>query len=612
LGYNIPAVSHSSEDALERVKEHQPNLIMIDLVLNGKLGGVKAAETIAAMYHVPIIFITSHDDDDSFTKANLSAPFGYVTKPFATRDLRDTIELTLLNAKMNATIKSSSLHYQAIMENASCGILIHDVNGIITDINHEAEKIIGAPKSEIIGLDFKKFVVKEEQEYADVQFHKLVIEKNIGPNIGHMQKPDGGVIDLEFSSTYVESGDEPFIVSIINDVTDSNKLRTQALLNDKLRTLGTIATGIIHEINNPMTWILSNLDYFKNKLKILKVNDIEQENIIQKLDQMTDESIEGAERIRNIVKDLKGFVRVDKNAYELVNVEEIINSAINMSKPQFKNDAKVELHFSPDLPLLFLDKSKLQQVFLNLIINAIQAMTNNKRQRDKIDITTRLFGDDVIIDIQDVGKGISPDVMSKIFDPFFTTKPIGLGTGLGLSICNDIISGFGGEIKVKSVLGEGTTFSVYLPAHLLVNSPTQMPSEISKELTRKKILVVDDEPSILAVINRILSNHEVTQCDGRAALDHLVKKGAYYEVIISDLNMPDVSGIDLYRYAAKYLPGLEKKIIFITGGSYTSEMSEFMALVENTFLEKPFSPVQLIQAVDKMSIKHEVNERQPK
>ncbi len=302
------------------------------------------------------------------------------------------------------------------------------------------------------------------------------------------------------------------------------------------------------------------------------------------------------------MKDLKGFARIEQDEMTSVDVNNDLKTAINIAYPQYKNVAKVETDLSSNIPLLLLSSSKLQQVFLNLIVNASQAMDENNFQNNTIRISTELKENQIFITISDTGKGIPLHVLPKIFDPFFTTKPVGIGTGLGLSICYDIINNLGGKISVESELGKGTAFYIYLPIQLKVaRSDESIATPAATFLMHKKILVVDDQIGLLTVIKRILEkNHDVTICNGRAALDLLIKQGKNFDAIITDLNMPDVSGIDLYRYVLKNYDDLAKHMIFITGGSYTSQMSEFMKKIKNPVLEKPFTPEQLLQVINKL------------
>jgi PAS domain S-box-containing protein len=496
-------------------------------------------------------------------------------------------------------LQASELRYHSVMERATCGIFIMDQNGIISDINKQTEKIFGSVRDNIIGKNFMNFIPVTERDYADIQFQKLLVEKTIGPNQGHIQQPNGNIVDFEFTSVYVENEREKFLFTILNDITENNRLRAQTILADKLATVGTLAAGIIHEINNPMTFVYSNLEYINKKIKTIILDDTQHRDFILNLKDVIDESLQGARKIIKIIHDLKGFARKDQDELTLVNINEVLNTAINIAHPQFKNHAQLKTDFATDLPLLLSSNGKLNQVFLNLIINAAQAMDGDDFQKNIIHIKTFAEQDGICIDITDTGKGITPNILSKIFDPFFTTKPAGVGTGLGLSICSEIINGLGGQIIAKSNLGKGSMFSIFLPINLIEETTTSMSAPI-KNVTGKKILIIDDQPTVLKTLDRVLGkNNQVTQAlGGRAAFDLLISGGQQFDIIVSELEMPDISGVDLYRYLAKYKPSLAKIMIFTIAGPRNFLTTEFLLSIKNPCIKKPFTKNLLLEAID--------------
>ncbi|MES2216954.1 MAG: response regulator [Pseudomonadota bacterium] len=595
LGYKATATIASGEEAIVLAGTIHPSLILMDIVLKGKMDGTDAAQQITGLYNIPIIFLTAYNDEDTFDRARLSGPYGYLTKPFETRDLHNAIELALFKHSTEAKMVAAQKRYRSIMENASCGIFVFDHNGIISDINKKTEVIFGSDRENIIGKNFKDFIETSNKIYAGVQLQKLLVEKTIGPYEEHIQNPNGDIRDIEFTAIYVDEGDEKFMFSILNDITEAKKLRSQTLLADKLATVGVLAAGIIHEINNPMTWILNNLDYLRMKVKLLKAGEEDPVELLPKLEEVISETRQGAERITEIVRELKGFGRIDDEDVTLFNVHDTLNFAINMAQPQYKNHARLEAEFADDLPQVFLSNNQLQQVFLNLILNASQAMDMDNINSNLIKIKTRVQKNRIRIDIIDTGKGIEPHDLAKIFEPFFTTKPAGIGTGIGLSICYDIIHSLGGEIKVESIVGKGSTFSVYLPYQLTIAPST----DVIGSFKHKKILVIDDEPMILSAIKQALEQyHEVTTCNARSALKLLTKADNNFEVIVTDIHMPDVNGMDLYQFVDRNNHNLIKHMIFMTANRDSPKTKEFLKSVNNPCLEKPFTPDQLLQVID--------------
>ncbi len=255
------------------------------------------------------------------------------------------------------------------------------------------------------------------------------------------------------------------VLGIIGDVPEGNQFLMQALLQNRLLNTGTLMAGVVHEINNPIAWILSNLNYLKNQFSRLKNKENQMDQDWHNLEEVVIESIQGAERIRDIVYRFKNIGCANEVANMPIDIYAVLNSVIDMASLEYKYRATIEKNFSSDIHQNITNSGQLHQVFLNLIINAAQAIPEGDVKHNKICISTAIESNMLRVDIQDTGEGIKPDVISRIFDPFFTTKPIGVGNGLGLAICHEIIRSLGGKIDVRSELGKGATFSVYLPLY---------------------------------------------------------------------------------------------------------------------------------------------------
>lgn len=416
-----------------------------------------------------------------------------------------------------------------------------------------------------------------------------------------------GVLLLGSKTTNIESIDSTVfarsLASQIGQAVALSRAFEQARMNDKLATIGTLAAGVAHEINNPVTWVMNNLISLRNNMSTLKKTiPSNQVNVISEFDDMISESLQGVERIRDIVKNLKGFSRMDVAEKTAVNIHDVLNMTINMASLEFKYRARIEKDFTRHAPVTLASSGKLQQVFLNLIINASQAIPEGQISKNVIRIKTEVEDQYIRVDIIDTGHGIPPDILPYIFDPFFTTKPAGHGTGLGLSICREILSQLEGKIGVKSTLNKGSIFTVYLPVYYETQVKQVPVVETLISGHKKKVLIVDDEPYLLKSLLNILKNNSndyeaVTALGGMQASELLELHGGRFDAIICDLQMPDMNGADLYQYVVKNYPSLEKRIIFITGGSYTPKLNEFLANTGNLVLEKPFAKEELFQSM---------------
>lgn len=398
--------------------------------------------------------------------------------------------------------------------------------------------------------------------------------------------------------------------------------------DQKLKMAGTLAASIAHEINNPTTWILQNLEFLKNHLKtlrhcIIQLDSLKESDpafqiqqlqhilttlkpltVIDQFNEILTETTEGATRIRDIIRDFKSFTRINDKKNVATDIHQVLNSIIKITSPSMKLKAHFEKQYAKDIPLLNLPSGQLHQVLLNLVMNAAQSIAEGDPQTNKITLTTKQENNNLRIDIADTGSGIPPENLSKIFEPFFTTKTSDMGTGLGLAISKDIIQQLGGTITVQSQLGKGTLFSIVLPLHLAKTILSEKTDSSTSPISGKKILIVDDEPYLLKSLKRMLEDqHQVFAALSSEAAMEILSQNASFDLIVIDLGMPEKSGADLYHQIEKNHPELVKNIIFMSGGAYTPALKAFLENINNPCLDKPFSQEELMAA---MSVRSEL------
>ncbi|NOK22529.1 PAS domain S-box protein, partial [Corallococcus carmarthensis] len=278
---------------------------------------------------------------------------------------------------------------------------------------------------------------------------------------------DGRTRVVELASLPLRFDGQPAVVSIARDVTEQRQLQARLTLADRLASVGTLAAGIAHEINNPLAFVLSNLaflsDEFRHHLSPGPgVRGVRPPDVSE-WQEVLGEACEGAERVRQIVRQLKTFSRPDEERMTPVDVHAVLDSVVMMAANEIRHRARLRRDYGT-VPQVMANEGRLCQVFLNLVVNAAQAIPEGSAHEHEVVLSTRSSGGQVLVEVRDTGSGIAPEVMGRIFDPFFTTKPVGVGTGLGLSICHGIITGLGGDILVESTVGQGSTFRVVLPA----------------------------------------------------------------------------------------------------------------------------------------------------
>jgi two-component system cell cycle sensor histidine kinase/response regulator CckA len=380
------------------------------------------------------------------------------------------------------------------------------------------------------------------------------------------------------------------------------EIQSQLVLADRLVSVGTLAAGAAHEINNPLTYVIANLEFAARLVGLPVPTDINAAAESRaRLRRALAHAREGADRVRQIVKNLRTFSRGDEDRRGPVLVEDVIESSIDMAWNEIRHRARLVREFGP-VPAVIANEARLGQVFLNLLMNAAQAIPEGHVAEHRVRVVTREQGDRVVVEIIDTGAGIAPDVRERIFDPFFTTKPVGEGIGLGLSICHGIVANLGGEIQVESAPGRGSTFRVLLPAsnRVRVDDPSRPPRTLLPP-RRARVLLVDDEANLRTSLGQILgAEHEVREAASGAEVLELLRGGERYDVLLCDLMMPEMSGIDLFDAIERLDDAQARRVIFLTGGAFTPRAQEFMARVPNPRLEKPFDIDELLHMIRKV------------
>jgi nitrogen-specific signal transduction histidine kinase len=373
-------------------------------------------------------------------------------------------------------------------------------------------------------------------------------------------------------------------------------LVAELVATDRMASVGTLAGGVAHEINNPLAAVIANIELALDDIKELQIPKGKQE-LLEELE----DAREAAHRVRQIVRDLRLFSRAEEDRKDLVDVREVLESTLRMAWNEIRHRAKLVKAFD-EVPLVDANEARLGQVFLNLVLNAAHAISAGRAESNEIRVSTSVEGSEVLIEVRDSGEGMTDAVRARIFEPFFSTKAASGGRGLGLPISQRIVEEIGGRIEVKTRPGSGSSFIVRLPAADDADSKpaASRPAPIP-EGRRGRVLVVDDETIVATAVARTLSSdHDVeTESQCERALER-IHRGERFDVILCDVMMPNFSGVDFYLELERIAPEQLDKIVFLTGGAFVAQAREFLDNVPNLRIEKPFMPEDLRDVVSRL------------
>jgi len=479
------------------------------------------------------------------------------------------------------------------------------------------EEVMSMPLEQLFTPSSLELILKtfaEELAIADV----TALDPNRSRTLEvEILRRDGSSIWAELRMNFMRDqfGHPRGIVGVMRDISERKKaeeekkeMEQRAQLASRLASVGELSAGIAHEINNPLTGVIGYSE-------LLMQEDVP-EHIKRDLEVIND----GAKRVAGIVKGLLTFARQSRPERTVVDINQIVEVVLRLRAYELEtSNIKVTARLAPDLPVTVADAGQLQQVFLNLIINA-EAEMRSAHGRGKLTIKTERLDGKIRISFKDDGPGIAEENRERIFDPFFTTRETGKGTGLGLSICHGIVTEHKGRIYVESQLGRGATFIVELPIVTEKKRPRQAkPAGKPEKVIGGKILVVDDEPVVRQLLSQVLTEdgHEVeTTDDGKDALNRI--KGNKYNLILLDMKLPGISGSELYECILKSDESLAHSVVFITGDVMGTDTEVFLNRTGVPYLTKPFDVKKLgveirrLLALNRSKPAHKVENKKPK
>ncbi len=596
LGYEVVGSAQGGVEALVALEQLQPALVLMDIRLSGRMDGIQTTAAIRKRWSMPVIYLTAHSDEATLARAKETGPHGYLLKPFNERDLRTAIEVALKKHELEARLEQRERWFSATLDSVGDAVIATDLQERITFMDPVAERVTGwkradaqhRPLSEVL-----KLVGRDAEQ--DKRVSSAAARGGFRAELPAAARLVGAADDNrrldERAAPVVDAqGQVSGSIAVFRDVTDERRLGERLQLAEREAAISTMAASMAHQINSPLAASIAN-DFALDRLREA-ASDPElvslpkaQLELLSELSAALEDARAAGVQMRRIVLALKKFSRVDEPLREKLDLPNVLNAALGATEHA---EVRVSLRLGTT-PLVEGNEGRLVQAIASLLTNAFEAVTAQQERPPQVELTTHT--DDAgraVLEIRDNGNGIAPAILPRIFEPFFTTKAVGSGLGLGLSLARSALATLGGEIAIESRLRSGTTARVSLPANERPRdeaSPTQ-----SGAPRRARVLVIDDEPLLGKTLARMLGRaHDVSyEQEGQSALAR-IERGERFDVILCDLMMPRLTGMDVLAQIQRLAPDLTRRVVFLTGGVASGAAEAFLETCTNAVIHKPFS-----------------------
>ena len=609
IGYTVVGIAPDGATAVDLASALSPDIVMMDIRLKGDLDGVDTAQILRDRFDIPAIYLTAFSDGPTLERAKVTRPLGYIVKPFAVNDLRVALAVAMHNHALDVELRQRERWFSTTLNAIGDAVIATDPAGVITFVNAAAEKVTGVAAADLMGIGIERSFRLSDERTGDPIDNPVITalhERRI------VQLPAGSLLDTADGLLPIDDSVAPIIdadgellgsVVVFRDVAKGRRMLQQAAMADRLSSLGALAAGVAHEINNPLTIVVADAESIEWTLaQVASTSELDDRAaVVQELRDQSREISDAAERIRRIVADM-GTFSGPQAPMAPVDLRETVRLAIRMTKGEVQRRARVVVQLN-DVPPVLANEVKLGQVCINLLLNAARSLTTADLDANEICVTTDT--DDLgraVITVSDNGCGIEARHLTRIFDPFFTTKAVGDGSGLGLAVCHGIVAELHGVIEVNSIVGEGTTFSVAIPVGEHQTDTPNPGSSPGRQRTRRRILIIDDEPVLLRVIERLLGPDDevVAFTDPGEALRALASDQAY-DAVLCDIRMPGITGLQLFEQLQSSAPSLVPRFAFMSGGVAIGDDDQRMRASGRPLLNKPMSVADLRTMVNTLA-----------
>jgi PAS domain S-box-containing protein len=492
-----------------------------------------------------------------------------------------TAEEELPAAELSAALREATARIDLLFEHGLAGAFRCTPGGSLLEVNPALAAILGWESPDgLRGVQVETLAA--DPGAGDGGWLRALLRAGEGAGEVRLRRRDGATVWALVRARQRPGIDGAEVVEgTLLDLTAVREGEAGLVQAGRLAAVGALAAGVAHEVNSPLAGILANLAY---ALEALPGAGLTEDGAVRDVLGALEDARSAAERVRDIVKNLRLFARTEEGERAPIELGSVLEATLGLVENQVRHRARV-VRTMGKAPQVMANASALGQAFLNLLLDAAQDIPEGAASHNQVQVTLgRSESGGARVEISDTGPGMSPEALARAFDPHLPRRPGG-PAGMGLPVARAVIEGLGGTVAVRSEPGHGTTVRVELPA---AGAPGPVVAAPGPSRARRRVLVVDDEPVVGTSLRRLLPEHEVTVATSATEALALIEADPDLDVILCDLMMPEISGIELYHVLRARFPGLVQRVVFITGGAFTPEASAFLRVAGNPVLEKPF------------------------
>jgi hypothetical protein len=603
LGYDVPAIASSGEEAIEKAAAANPHLVLMDIRLKGLMDGVDTAHEIRRRFNIPVVFLTAYADEATLQRAKTAEPYGYLLKPFETRELRTSIETALHKHHMERELQEQQRWLMTVLWSIGDGVVVADKDGLVTFINPVAELLTGWKRHEVAGRHLTEVLKIAGPDQQTVEHPMLRVLRD-GATV-HLQDDfelvtkSGERMQVDDSAAPLRdgAGNLSGVVVVFRDATERRTFEEEALRTHKMEAVRRVAGGMAHDFNNLLAVITGYCEYL--------LGHFEESDPLRK---HIDKIRRAGERAAMLTRQLLTLGSKQLLRPEVLDLKAVIGDIEVMLRLLAGQQVDLAIAIAPDLGRIRADRKQIEQIVMSLTLNALDAMPKGGKLAIEVSNATldrararRHFGVEpgnyVLLSVADTGCGMDAEVQSHLFEPFFTTKEETRGAGMDLAAAYGIVRQGGGHIDVESEPDKGSVFRIYLP---LVDETAPVrgaasPALIEMPRRPETILLVEDEDGVRSLLRRTLRKRGFNVLDARDGNEALFLSKEHQgpiHLLLTDVVMPKMNGWELVKRVSPLRP--EMKVLLMSGYADDALMRQSIGGLGASFIQKPFTPDGLV------------------